>query len=395
VGVLALVLALLVVAIALRAATEVAPPVRVARTLALSVRAPGSAPAFAWPEEGEAAVQAQGVEGAIASSGRQQPVAIASVAKVMTAYLTLLAHPLGAGQQGFVMTVTPADVAEDRRRVALDESTLPVRAGERISEREALQALLLPSANNIAALLAAHEGGVTAFVAAMNAAARHLGMAATTYTDPSGFEPSTVSTAADQLKLARAAMGLPAFAAIVDERSVVLPVAGRVANYNALVGQDGYVGVKTGSDAAAGGCLVFAKRTTVAGRALTIMGVVLGQRSGALVEAALASAQRLGDSAASALRMESVLPAGSRVLSLSDADGRRTAVATAGALRTIAWGGLALPVSVTVGPTATSLPAGQRVASVSIGGSMPASTSAVAVHRLAGPSLGWRLSHLL
>jgi D-alanyl-D-alanine carboxypeptidase (penicillin-binding protein 5/6) len=395
VGVLALALVLLAVAVTWRAATEAAPPAHVARTLALSVRVPGGPPALAWPEEGEAAVQAQGVTGAIASAGGQRPVAIASVAKVMTAYLTLLAHPLAAGQQGFVLTVTPADVAEEQRRAALDESILPVRAGERISEREALQALLLPSANNVAALLAAHEGGATAFVASMNATARRLGMRATTYTDPSGFEPSTVSTALDQLTLARAAMALPAFATIVDERSAALPVAGRVANYDALVGQDGYVGVKTGSDAAAGGCLVFAKRATVAGRAVTVLGVVLGQRGGSLVEAALASAQRLGDSAAAALRVESVLPAGARVLSVSAPDGRRTVAATAGALRTLTWSGLVLPVSMTVDSTMTSLRAGQRVATVSVGGSLPAATAAVTVRPLAGPSLGWRLSHLL
>ena len=137
-----------------------------------------------------------------------------------------------------------------------------MRVGEQLSERQALQALLLPSANNIAALLARYDaGGIAPFVARMNATARTLGMASSTYTDPSGFNDETVSTAADQLKLARAAMRIPAFAEIVDEPSVVLPVVGRVANYNGLVGEDGYVGIKTGSDRAAGGCLVFAKKS--------------------------------------------------------------------------------------------------------------------------------------
>ena len=174
-----------------------------------------------------------------------------------------------------------------------------MKAGERLTERQALEALLLPSANNIAALLARYDaGGTAAFVARMNATARELGMRATTYTDPSGFNDETVSTAADQLKLARAAMRIPAFAAIVAEPSAALPGVGRVANYNGLVGTDGYVGVKTGSDRAAGGCLVFAKRVTTGGRRLTVLGVVLGQREGSLIESALASAQRLGDSAA-------------------------------------------------------------------------------------------------
>jgi serine-type D-Ala-D-Ala carboxypeptidase (penicillin-binding protein 5/6) len=219
-------------------------------------------------------------------------------------------------------------------------------------------------------------------------------MRATTYTDPSGFDASTVSTAADQLKLARVAMRQPAFAGIVDERSAELPVAGRVVNINDLVGREGYVGVKTGSDGPAGGCLAFAKRVTIAGRRLTVLGVVLGQRAGPPINAALTSAQRLANSAASALRVETVLPAGTNVLTASTADGRRTTVATADALREIVWAGLALPVEVVVGPAVTRLRAGERMATVAVGGVRAVATGAVATRSLGGPSLGWRLRHL-
>ena len=192
-----------------------------------------------------------------------------------------------------------------------------MRAGERLSELEALRALLLPSANNVAMMLAEHEpGGAASFLARMNATARALGMSSTTYTDPSGYRDSTVSTAADQLRLARAAMRDRVFAAIVAEPSAQLPVAGEVTNYNGLVGGDGYAGVKTGSDRAAGGCLMFAKRVALGGRKLTVLGVVLGQRDGSPIEAALFSGARLGDSAADALRVATVLPAGAHVLTV-------------------------------------------------------------------------------
>ena len=127
----------------------------------------------------------------------------------------------------------------------------------------------------------------------MNATARALGMRSTTYTDPSGFNDETVSTAADQLKLARAAMRIPTFAAIVAEPSAALPGVGQVANFNGLVGSGGYVGVKTGSDRAAGGCLVFAKQVTVGGRRLTVLGVVLGQQ-GRLVDRSCSRRRRSG-----------------------------------------------------------------------------------------------------
>jgi serine-type D-Ala-D-Ala carboxypeptidase (penicillin-binding protein 5/6) len=390
-------LALLLVAIAAiwRMNAEVAPSLAIRRTLASYVRLPGRAPTLAWPHEGQAAVEVPGV-GSFGTSGLSRPVPIASVAKVMTAYLTLLEHPLGAGQSGFTLTVTPAEAQEQGERVELGESTVPVRAGERLSERQALQALLLPSANNVAALLAVHDaGGVGAFVARMNATARALGMRSTTYTDPSGFDPSTVSTAADQLKLARAAMREPTFAAIVDERSAKLPVAGRVGNYNALVGEEGYVGVKTGSDSAAGGCLVFAKRVTVGARKLMVLGVVLGQREGALVPAALASAQLLGNSAARALRVETALPAGASVLTATSTAGHRTTIVTKSVLRELGWPGLTFAVALRVKPAMTHLRAGQTLATVTVAGPSAEPVQAVASGSLAGPSLGWRLRHVL
>jgi serine-type D-Ala-D-Ala carboxypeptidase (penicillin-binding protein 5/6) len=390
----ALVLVLLLLVGVRRLTTESTPLLVVQRTLPAYVRLSGSAPTLAWPEEGQAAVEVEGL-GSFGSTGSSTPVPIASVAKMMTAYLTLREHPLTADEPGFSMRITAADAQEEEQREALGESTLNVRAGEQISERQALQALLLPSANNIAALLARYEaGGIAQFVARMNATARTLGMTSSTYTDPSGFNDETVSTATDQLKLARAAMRIPAFAEIVGESSVVLPVVGRVANYNGLVGEDGYVGVKTGSDRAAGGCLVFAKKVLMDGRSLTVLGVVLSQRGGSLIEAALASARQLGDSVAASLRPRTALRAGSVVLSASSVDGRGTTAATAGSLRTIGWGGERVAVHVVPRPAMTRLEAGERMASVIIPGVSVASTSARARGSVGGPSLGWRLRRL-
>ena len=390
----ALVLVLLLLVGMRRVTTEGTPPLLVHRALPAYVRLPGSAPALAWPEEGQAAVEVEGV-GSLGSVGGSLPVPIASVAKVMTAYLTLREHPLASGQEGFSVTITAADAAEEEQREALGESTLKVRVGERLSERQLLQALMLPSANNIAALLARYDaGGIAQFVGRMNATARALGMVSSTYTDPSGFNDETVSTAGDQLKLARAAMRIPAFADIVDEPSIVLPVVGRVANYNGLVGEDGYVGVKTGSDRAAGGCLVFAKKVLIDGRALTVLGVVLNQRSGSLIQAALVSARQLGDSAAASLRLRTALPAGTVVLSASSVDGRGTNAITAGALRAIGWGGERVAVHVVARPAMTRLKAGEKMAKVDLSSAGVTRTSALARSSVGGASLAWRLRHL-
>ncbi len=384
----------LLAAILLRAATEHLPSLSVHRTLADQVVLPGRAPALAWPREGQAAVEVEGV-GSFGTAGAQTPVPIASVAKMMTAYLTLREHPL-AGQSGFTLTVSAAEAAEEEQRESEGQSVVPVKAGESLTERQALQALMLPSANNVAAMLARYDAGsIEAFLARMNVQARALGMRSTNYTDPSGFTDTTLSTAADQLKLARVAMKDPAFAAVVAGQTATLPVAGTVRNYDALVGEEGYVGVKTGSDRAAGGCLVFAKRFTLAGRKLTVLGVVLGQRDGSLIEAAIASARQLGDSAANAVRLHTVLPAGSQVLAVGSPDGRRTVGRTGKALREIGWPGLRVPITLRLSHVSTQARAGQRLASVQLAGRLGAATPVLAAGSIGAPSLGWRLQHLL
>jgi serine-type D-Ala-D-Ala carboxypeptidase (penicillin-binding protein 5/6) len=233
-------------------------------------------PSTVWPAYGQAAVQIG--QSQVHAGRNQHAAAIASVAKVMTAYLVLRDHPLRMGEDGPTITLTGADVADTDRRRRQQESVVAIAAGEQLTERQALQALLLPSANNIAAVLARWDAGSAGrFVARMNATARSLGMTRTRYTDPSGYHDATVSSAADQVRLVDRAMRLPVFASIVATPSATLPVAGTVHNTNTLLGRNGFVGVKTGSTAAAGGCLAFRAIRWIDGKRTTITGVVLGQ----------------------------------------------------------------------------------------------------------------------
>jgi D-alanyl-D-alanine carboxypeptidase (penicillin-binding protein 5/6) len=245
-----------------------------------------------WPDQGQAAI---GIAGhGHWSSPATQPVPIASVAKVMTAYVVLRRDPLPGGSDGFTLTFSDSDVALAASEKNDGQSYVPVAAGETMTERDALEALLLPSANNIAIALAVHEDDtLSEFVQDMNTNAAQLGMRHTTYTDPSGFDPSTVSTSADQLRLARAAMRITAFAEIVGMRDAVIPVAGAVANTDDLLGHNGFVGIKTGSDQAAGGCFMFASVRRVRGHTWRIYGVVLGQTGGPLIRAGLDAADTL------------------------------------------------------------------------------------------------------
>lgn len=134
----------------------------------------------------------------------------------------------------------------------------------------------------------------------------------TVYTDPSGFDPGTVSTAADQLRVFQHAMRYAVFREIVSMASVTLPVAGTLTNFNPLIAE-GYAG-KTGSDSAAGGCLAFFTHVAVGWRRLTAVGVVMGQGQGsdtsAILAAAGEAAMRLVDSVAPATRVPKIATPG-------------------------------------------------------------------------------------
>ena len=233
--------------------------------------------AVSWPAKGVSAADISG-SGVMAGPGATRPVPIASVAKVMTAYVVLHDHPLPAGSSGPDIVVQPREAAAYPSQARDGDSLVPVVAGEGLTERQALEALLLPSADNMAWILARWDAGrQAAFIARMNAAAHRLGMTGTSYTDPSGLAPSTTSTAADQVRLGMAAMRVPALAAIAAMPTAVVPVAGVVRNSNTLLGQDGIAGLKTGSTQAAGGCVVIAAWHQAGARSILIVAATFGQ----------------------------------------------------------------------------------------------------------------------
>jgi len=314
----------------------------------LTVR--GRRPHLAWPVLGQAAVTIPGI-GSLGTSGPvRTPQPIASLAKVMTGYVILADHPLAAGQRGPTLTVTAAEAGAYQAELAANESLIPVRAGERLTERQALEALLLPSADNIAQILARWDAGSrAAFVRKMNAAATGLGMRHTRYTDPSGYAPSTVSTAPDQVKLAKAAMRDTAFAAIVAESAATVPVAGLVHNRNTLLGTDGVVGIKTGSATYSGGCLLFAAARTIASRKVTLYGTVLGQPGDltTLLPNVMTTSQRLIATAENALTRATVVTTGQTVAEMIQPGRPARRLTSPRDLTVIGWPGLSFDLAVT------------------------------------------------
>ncbi len=351
----------------------------------------GKAPAILWPVKGQAALLVEGL-GQIGTSGGAAPVPIASTAKVMTALLTLEAHPLGPGQQGPVLTVSRADVANFFAERNLNESVVPVSYGEQLTEYQLLEGLLLPSGSNFADILANWTAGtVPTFVNQMNARAAALGMTATHYADPSGFSPLTVDIPADLIKLAEVAMRQPAFAAVVSEKQATLPVAGVIKNLDTLLGQGGIIGIKTGHTDQAGGCFLMAADLTVDGQAVRVYGAVLGQSN--QLPGAFAATSGLLRSLTSALHLRTVSARGEVVGRYQAAWGEAGTIVTAMATAWILEDGMTVTRRTTLTPLPAGLPAGSRVGTLLLESpGHRAEVPLVTAAAINGPDLGWRLT---
>jgi D-alanyl-D-alanine carboxypeptidase (penicillin-binding protein 5/6) len=250
----------------------------------------GTPPALPWPNHGSGAVGVQSL-GFIASSGNEQPIPAASVTKVMTALIVLEDKPLQKGQSGPTITITDADVQAYQADLANKESVVEVRVGEQLTELDALQGLLIPSANNLAETIARWDAGsVDAFVVKMNKRAADLKLTHTKFADTSGANPASVSTPSDLIVLGVTAMKQEVFAQVVGMGQAQLPVVGIVYNVDAVLGQNGIIGIKTGSGLSTGANFMFAANVTVDGHQITVYGCVMGQLT---LTAAFASAQGL------------------------------------------------------------------------------------------------------
>ncbi|MFF7112020.1 D-alanyl-D-alanine carboxypeptidase [Streptomyces albogriseolus] len=328
----------------------------------------GGKPQIPWPDSGQAALDVDGI-GTFGSSGEQKPVPIASVAKVMTAYVILRDHPLKSGAEG---PKIPVDALAEQQSDAGQESTVNVTKGDAISEREAIEAILIASANNVARLLARWDAGSEeAFVDKMNKAAEDLGMSDTTYTDPSGLNDTTVSTAVDQVKLARAAMEQPVFREVAAMMEYVDYKGEKHGNWNRLVGRDDVVGIKTGTTTSALGNLSFAAKKDVDGEVYRIVGAVLRQPEGGedntILSGALDAGHQLILAGQDALRAETILKKGAVVGYADDGLGGHTPVVVTEDVKAVGWAGLEVKLTFAGTELPHTAKAGTEVGTLTVG----------------------------
>jgi D-alanyl-D-alanine carboxypeptidase (penicillin-binding protein 5/6) len=346
---------------------------------------------LAWPTYGQASlVDTSG--GPLLTHGVQEKIATASIAKVITALCVLQKHPLASGQIGPTLTMTEDDVTQYRLQVAQNGSHLPVYVGEQLTQYQALQALMIPSANNIADTLAVWAfGSLEKYSDYANDYVRQHGLTNTRIgtADASGLDPSTVSTAEDLARLGQLALKEPVLREIAAQRSAVFPYAGTVTNYNTKLGSANISGIKTGNNVQNKGALLYAAAIAQIGSSdLYITGAVMGADS---LEQALESSEALVKSAAQNYEVVPYVSARQSVGTLHTAWGATTPVITDKALEITRLKSTPLYTHTSTETTPT-LNTGS-VGTIELrGGDTRTGTTISQAAPVAGPSLWWRLT---
>uniref|UniRef100_UPI00374D058D serine hydrolase n=1 Tax=Undibacterium sp. TaxID=1914977 RepID=UPI00374D058D len=192
-------------------------------------------------------------------------VPIASLTKLMTAMVVLDARP----DMEAPIQIEPEDVD------MLKHSMSRVPVGATMPRKDVLQLALMSSDNRAAASLArTYPGGRPAFMAAVQAKIKGLGLSNTVIEEPTGLSPNNRSNAVDLAKMAEAASKYPDIVRITTDSGETLNINGRQVAYhnsNRLVGKKGWdIGLsKTGFTNEAGNCLIM--RIKAAGRNATLV----------------------------------------------------------------------------------------------------------------------------
>jgi serine-type D-Ala-D-Ala carboxypeptidase (penicillin-binding protein 5/6) len=244
-----------------------------------------AAPAAAGPPQvrAKAYLVENGATGEVLAGSRANArVPVASITKLMTVLVAFDHAKLDD------VVIAPPSAA------AVGESTINLRAGERITVHDLVEAALVQSANDAAWTLAAHvgKGDVNRFVRMMNAKARAVGLRETHFIRPDGLDvPGHVSSARDVTLLARAAMRNPTIRSIVDDRNATISGGRRLHTWNDLLGTfPGVIGVKTGHTDGAGWSQVAAAR----GNGCVLYATILGSPTRSQRNADLATLLRWG-----------------------------------------------------------------------------------------------------
>ena len=148
----------------------------------------------------------------------ETPLSAASLTKLMTTLLLLENYQ---DQLDSISLTAPSYVYDLIWEQSTNASTADIRRGETQSLRNLLYAMLLPSGNEAAYIVADYMGGgsIDNFVAMMNDEAKAVGCTGTTFVDPCGLNPNNITTARDAYLILRALTAYDVFSTVVGTPS--------------------------------------------------------------------------------------------------------------------------------------------------------------------------------
>lgn len=331
-----------------------------------------------FPDARQASLSLQ--DQVVAFEGDDSAVPIASVTKTITALAIMRQKPLKEGEQGPSITFTAADQALYDEFYVKGGSVFPVKAGEQITQHQALQALLIPSANNIAVTLTRWAfGSDQEYLSYANNMLKEMGLEKTKVADASGFSENTVSTAGELTKIGQAVLADPVLRQIVAQRSADLP-GGEVLNVNSALGKADINGIKTGFTNEAGGCLLFSATRQAFGRPITIVAAIVGAPTRA--EALEAAPEIINKGFLNIIEVEAVKNQ-QTVATVKTLWDDSTNIVVSSDLKAIAWKGQQLDLEV-------NLNSHDHNAQLKLGDQ---TVSAQLERQLKKPSIIWRLTH--
>ena len=323
-------------------------------------------------------------EGLKFMTGEDKAYPIASVAKVITA-LVVLEEKSIEKDGGPKIPILSDDVARWFKTVNENGTNLKVNEGQQITLRQMLEGIILSSANNLADSLAIWAFGsfdkyhtaATDWLAKNGLDGTKIG------TDASGLDPGTVSTAKDLITIGSLVMKNETLREIVGQKTAIFPEIGEITNQNRLLGENGFVGIKTGTTEEAGYCLLFANDY----KGEIIIGVVLGQKDN---NARYTEAERAFDFAKNQTETL-VLPAGSVVGRYNLPWGLSVKIVSASEIKTLVWFGNELTSKVKIDPIDSAKQAGDKVGEITFGNQK---SDLILDDDIKMPDVFWKISNI-
>lgn len=350
---------------------------------------PTSQLSLPWPEIGQAAVGSRNDGLLTLKDNQDDPMPIASMAKIITALVVIDKRSTSNSQIDEVYTVSSRDVEIYNQYVSRLGSVMPVQAGQKLTVQQMLQGLMLPSGNNVADYLAIWTfGSVNQYVTEANQFLQQKGFKKTIVSDASGFSSATVSSPGEMVRLGQMLLDNPDLSQIVRQKSAIIPGSGQLNNTNLLLGDESVVGIKTGNTDEAGKCLIYAV-SYGDNQSDTAIIVIMGQPSWAGL---YSDARRMQSAVIANFGEIELVPSETVVANVESEWGQYSNLVVNKALSTYGWKSKEYKAEIKYNNNKPTVRNGDKVGVVQVAGTS-IEVDMFARDSIKEPGLGWRLQN--